>query len=529
MQTARILLFSAIVSFLLGCSRRVPEVSFPPARSEADSVTMNVGPYLIGSEQFQADYGTLTVPERRGEKTTRLISVPFLRIHSNSSNPSEPIFALAGGPGQANMAWDGGKARTFLAEHDFVMVGYRGVEGSSVLDCPEVVDAVKRLDDPLSEASLKEIAAAWSASSARLRAMGVDLDGYTMLECIEDNEAVRERLGYPRIDLLSESYGTRVAYLYALKHPDRVFRSAMISVNPPGHFVWDAQTIDAQLRHYADLWKKNPESSARCPDPYEAIRSVLNSTPSRWLVFPIDEGKVKVVTFALLFHRNTSALAFDAYVSASRGDPSGLALMSLAYRYTVPSIGAWGDLASKAVSADFDTTRDYLAETSRQEFPLGAPMTRFLWGSLAYGRLPIGLIPEEYRKLQSSNVQTLLLSGSVDFSTPPEFATMELLPYLRNGNQVILSECGHVNDVWYLHADNTKLILQSFFNTGVANTSLNTYIPMDFNVSWGFPVIAKVSLAVLALLIIAILAVSYWLIRRLRKRKAAMILSHGAE
>jgi len=122
-----------------------------------------------------------------------------------------------------------------------------------------------------------------------------------------------------------------------------------------------------------------------------------------------------------------------------------------------------------------------------------------------------------------------LMSGSVDFSTPAEFATTELLPYLRNGKQVILSECGHVNDVWYLRTDNTKLILQSFFNTGVANTSLNAYVPMDFHVSWGFPVIAKLSLAVLALLVIAIVAVSYWLIRRLLRRKAAMIVSHSAE
>jgi hypothetical protein len=122
------------------------------------------------------------------------------------------------------------------------------------------------------------------------------------------------------------------------------------------------------------------------------------------------------------------------------------------------------------------------------------------------------LLPEEYRKPRQSGVETLLMSGSIDFSTPAEFATKELLPYLKNGKQVILSECGHIGDVLNVNPENTRRIITSFYNTGVADTSLNAYIPMDFNVSWRFPFIAKAALGTLAFLGIVLVGVIVWLV-----------------
>jgi len=471
--------------------------------------------FKIGPEKYDADFGTIIVPENRNKPTSRLIKIPFLRIHSRSGNPAEPIFGLTGGPGMSNMSWDWEKARTFLSGRDFVLVGYRGVDGSTVLDCPEVSKAFKgKGSDLLSEESIKTIGRAWSESARRLKALGVDLDGYSMLQVIEDNESVRKALGYKRIDLLSESYGTRVAYLYGLKYPECIFRSAMIGVNPPGRFVWEPQAVDAQLKYYATLWSKDSVMSLKCANLYSTMRTVLNAVPRRWLFFSIDPGKVRVVTFALLFQRKTAAMVFDAYAAAGRGDPSGLALMSMASDFVLPSMMTWGDLASKAVSADFDSARNYLADMNPSDMPLGSPMSEILWSPLSYGRWPVEQLPEEFRKLQMSDVQTLLLSGSVDFSTPAELAAKELLPYLKNGKQVILSECGHVNDLWNANRADTKLILTSFYDTGVADTSMNSYIPMDFNVSWGFPKIAKVALSLVALVGIALVAVIVWLIRR---------------
>jgi hypothetical protein len=193
-------------------------------------------------------------------------------------------------------------------------------------------------------------------------------------------------------------------------------------------------------------------------------------------------------------------MVFDAYVAAAQGDLSGLALMSLAYDYVVPNMFTYGDLASKAVSADFDSTRNYFLEMEPSNMPLGSPMSKLLWGPLSYGRWPTQQLPDAFRQLQNSNVETLLLSGNMDFSTPAEYATNELLPYLKNGKQVIFSEYGHVGDVVYLDKENTRRILTSYYHTGVVDTSMNAYRPMDFNVRWGFPTLAKVTVGILAVL-----------------------------
>lgn len=513
-QFLTILPFLTISIFGFGCS--TTKIYYPslPVTAAADSFISRAGTFETRSNKYEADFGTIAVLENRGKPTSRLINLPVIRIHTRAKIPAEPIFGFTGGPGISNMKW--GRLDSLLSNHDFVMVGYRGVDGSTVLDCPEVEKALKGDADPLDEESLRNIGRAWTACAQRLTAQGVDLDGYTMLEVIEDTEAARRALGYERIHLLSVSYGTRVAYLYGLRHPESIHRSAMIGVNPPGRFVWEPQIIDAQLKYYAALWSRDSLMSAKSPDLYATMRSVLSNMPRKWFVFSINPGKVKIVTFALLYHRKTATMVFDAYVAAEQGDISGLALMSLAYDYVLPSMFIWGDLASKAVSADFDSSRNYVLDMELPNAPLGSPLSKLLWGSGSYGHWPTQQLPDKFRKPNQSDIETLLLSGSLDFSTPAEFATRELLPSLRNGKQIILSEFGHVGDIWDVRPENTSRILTSFYKTGIPDTSMNAYVSMNFDVGWSFPGIAKATLITGVLIAATLVAGLVWLVSSLR-------------
>jgi hypothetical protein len=67
-----------------------------------------------------------------------------------------------------------------------------GAEGSSVLDCPEVESALKRSSDFLGEKSFAAYGDAFRACADRLQASGVDLDGYTLTQRVDDLEAARE-------------------------------------------------------------------------------------------------------------------------------------------------------------------------------------------------------------------------------------------------------------------------------------------------------------------------------------------------
>ncbi len=87
-------------------------------------------------------------------------------------------------------------------------------------------------------------------------------------------------------------------------------------------------------------------------------------------------------------------------------------------------------------------------------------------------------IPEEYRKLQKSEVKTLMINGTVDISTPIVQAR-ELLTYLPNGYLVELKNRGH-QDVGALQKEVYKNLIIKFFKTGEIDDSEFKDFPLDF-------------------------------------------------
>jgi len=209
-------------------------------------------------------------------------------------------------------------------------------------------------------------------------------------------------------------------------------------------------------------------------------------------------------------------MAFDAYLAAEQGDPSGLALMSLLG--LSPTGITYGAFFSKAYSADYDPSRDYAADMDPPGSILGSPYALGIW-STAWA-WPVRLIPAELRQAHPSDVETLIISGSIDVAAPAELATEELLPYLSHGQQVILAEMSHGDLPEANQPQATERLLTSFYDTGVADDSLYTYAPIDFQVSWGYPALAKLLLGLVLLLIAAVVAVIWFVVRRVQRRKA---------
>lgn len=508
--------FTLLGLILIACSSP-KTVATVPAGAKPGELTLEPCTFKTDEAEYEADCGTLVVPENRARADSRLIALPVIRVRATGNNPAEPIFWLAGGPGQNNMnhkppAW-------LLANHDSVMVGYRGADGSSVLECPEY-DRMLRSPSPGGDAlgaeSLAKVAEAMAECAARLQAEGVDLEGYTTLEVVEDMEAARLALNYERVNLLSGSYGTRVAQMYAYLHPDRLYRSVMSAANPPGRSVQEPETLDAQLEYYARLCAQDAGCSARTPELAETIRRVAHNMPRRWLFMPIDPGNVKAVTFQHLYSRSTAPMAFDAYLAAEQGDPSGLALMSLLG--LSPTGITMGAFFSKAYSADYDPSRDFAAEMDPPDSILGSPYGLGTW-STAWA-WPVRRLRAELRQAHLSDVETLIISGSIDVAAPAELATEELLPYLSHGQQVILAEMSHGDLPFANQPQATERLITSFLDTGVADDSLYTYAPINFQVSWGYPALAKLLLGLALLLITTVVAVIWFVVRRVQRRKA---------
>ncbi|HLO18729.1 MAG TPA: alpha/beta fold hydrolase [Anaerolineales bacterium] len=481
-----------------------------PLNARAGDLTLESCKYKTKIATYRADCGTLIVPENNLSPTSRLLALPVKRIHAQGVSPREPIVYLGGGPGMSNMGFE--PPDELLANHDVLMIGYRGVDGSSMLDCPEYSKAtLGDGNDVFSEESLAMMTDAIRSCRARLESEGVDLSRYTMQAVIEDIEAARVALGYEKINLLSESYGTRVAQVYAALHPQALNRSAMIGVNPPGRFVWEPEMVDVQIEQYSRLWEKDDVARARTGNLVETMRNISHNMPRRWLFLPIDPGKVNSMAFVLFFSRKTTSLVFDAYVAAEDGDASGLALMNMAYDLFVPKSFVWGDFFAKGGSADLDPKRDYAATLRATDSIIGSPISLMVWAPLSRAwsqdKLPSGS-----NEVHAIEVETLLISGSIDFSTPAEYAKDELLPSLRKGKQVIIAEASHVGDVWDVQPEATKRLLTSFYDTGIADDSLYQYVPMNFKVKLGFPMLAKILLGTGVLLVTGLmLGVRRWI------------------
>jgi pimeloyl-ACP methyl ester carboxylesterase len=497
-------------------------LTVPEGAQAGQLVGMKPCTYEAQDVEYAANCGILVVPENRSEPDSRLIALPITRVHATGTSSTEPIFALPGGPGIPN--YGSSRISWFLDQHDVVIVGYRGVDGSVRLDCPEVSVHIKNLPgDMLGEASMENMTDAYARCAERLQNEDVDLAGYTVVEVIDDLEDARLALGYGKINLFSISYGTRLAMIYAWRYPESIHRSAMVGVNPPGHmFYYDPEVIDEQLAYYAGLCAQDPKCSAQTVDLAETMRTVSQNMPERWLGFPIDRGMILAASFESLNDTTAAGKVFDTWLAAAKGDYSGMAMLSLAGPMMFADATVWGENMAKAASADFDMTYELRADLDLESSILGSPRSEMAAAAAGW---PINTIPEEYQQVQPSDVETLLLSGSIDPWTPSQFAEDELLPSLSKGQHVVVAESGHAEMLWS-QPEASKRLLTNFYDTGEADDSLFTYQPWEYNVGLGFPLLAKVLVAAVVLIPLLLIGVVWRIFHRNRSRRASRTSSH---
>lgn len=511
-KNSTIFIFIIIIftSLLSGCKKMEAYSNEIPSSTNAGEI-INLEPctYEAQDVEYAAECGDLVVLENRSDPDSRLIAIPITRVRSTGTSPTEPIFVLPGGPGIPNYGTS--RVSWFIDQHDVVIVGYRGVDGSVRLDCPEVSAHIKNLPgDMLGDASMENMTDAYARCAERLQNEGVDLGGYTVVEVIDDLEDARLALGYGKINLFSVSYGTRLAMIYAWRYPESIQRSALVAVNPPGHmFTYAPEVIDEQLAYYTNLCAQDPKCSAQTDDLAEAMRTVSQNMPDRWLGLPIDRGMIRAASFESLSDTQSTGKVFDTWLAAAKGDYSGMAILTLAGPMMFANATVWGENMAKNASADYEMTREWRADMDLAPSILGSPRSEMAAAAAGW---PVNTIPEEYQQVQPSKVETLLVSGSIDLWTPSQFAD-ELLPSLSKGQHVVVAESGHGEMLWQQPEASEKL-LTTFFKTGIGDASGFTYHPWVYNPGLGFPAIAKIVAGIIVLLIVALIFVVRFFLKK---------------
>ncbi len=451
------------------------------------------------------------MPENRRAANSRRITLKLRKI-GTYGGPA--LFYFTGGPGVSNLKQT--YPDQLLKAYTVVEVGYRGIDSSPSLECSRLKDALSPKGEFLSPSTLEAVAKAFENCLEEWSGRGIDYRGYQIRDVVEDAEDVRRALGMERINVLAGSYGTRVALHYMSLHSGSVNRAVLVGANPSGHFFWSAEDVRLGFNGYQKHFEQSyPEYKNRL-SLEELCAAVLRSLPRRSMGVYLDPGRVRVMSFVMLFDRSTSAYVFDAYIRAYEDrNFKGLALLSLLSNLTLPAAFNWSDLFLKGLTADYDPARDYRRESSPTGARFGSPLGTLLFGppysaaALAFRDPPVEL---------RIDTPTLILNGELDFSTPSETARRELAGRFPRVTQWSEPKLGHIGDFWSQDAALARVVVGFLGRQTLPDVTSFSPGPVIFKKRIG---LAHVPGLLLLLAIAALTAAAglFTLLRRLRRRR----------
>ena len=423
-MTDRLVLFAALL--LAGppfASAAPPAAGIPLVRCQLA--------HPIASARVPARCGTLEVPEDPAKPEGRKISLRVAVLPSeNPKTQPDPVFVLAGGPGQSITETYPRIAPAFERlnrERDIVLVDQRGTGGSGLLACPKIGRPDR--DTELLPAESGRIAGECA------RSLKADLARYGTRDFVRDLEAVRSALGYDKVNLIGFSYGTRAALAYARAHPDRARTMVLDGVAPFQMIVGADFDRDSEmalgvlfqrcaaeaacLARYPHLEKEFRDLVTRLDRKPEKVRA-RHPITGETVDLTVDGDAVRQVVLAFLYQPETAALLPPLIRQAQEGDLAPMA--------------AQGILATADIQAGMSRPLQ-LSVLCSEDVPLyadpppGAPSTFLGSGAREAFRTlcaewPRAPLDPTFHESPPIEVPTLLLSGEADPVTPPRWADL---------------------------------------------------------------------------------------------------------
>ena len=391
------------------------------------------------------------MPERPSPKGGRTIGLHVVTIPARSSpRRPDPVFVLAGGPGQgaASLApiLIGGLA-ALNRDRDLVFMDQRGTGRSHPLVCSAAAGGTASLLKTLFDSSLV------AACRQRLQSVA-DLTAYGAPQVVADIEMVRRALGLQQLNFHATSYGTRVALEYLRLHPRSVRSAILVGAAPmemrvPLSYARDAQSaIDALTRDCAadpacaplGPVNANAEAVVRRAAAGRLRATITDpATGARQAVAPTRTWIADVIRHEL-YSAFTAAGLPAALREAAGGDATTLVTRGLDRRRALDAQIALGVLLSATCSEDVR----FIDRATIGRVTAGTFMgdTRVVDQVRACALWPVASLPPGFGSIPPSSVPVLLLSGANDPATGPGWAAA-VAKRLRNAQHVIVPYAGH--------------------------------------------------------------------------------------
>lgn len=410
----------------------------------------------VATGNVEAQCARLAVAENPAAPGGRKIelNIAWLEAGNQGGGTPDPVFFLAGGPGQSatevagivNLA-----LREVRKQRDIFLVDQRGTGQSNPLRCLDADGQALALDDASQVPSASEMAdyAQRCAQSLQGRA---DPRYYTTTQAIGDLDAVRAALGVDKLNLIGGSYGTRVAQQYAARYPAHT-RSVVLDGVAPNDLVVGgefATTFEDAIALQTAQCKATPACAKRFPTD---TRAQLRAVMARLRQAPVDvdyrdpasgESKRGRVTADTV-----TGLAFSFSYAPQTASLLPLVLDEAAHERYAPLLSleqlmgrqmagqmSRGMQWSVICAEDADRYR----EPAATDTLLGPEVARMFFA--ACPAWPTGTRPADFTAPFKSSLPVLLTSGELDPVTPPRYAE-RVLQGLPNGRHLVVRGQGH--------------------------------------------------------------------------------------
>jgi pimeloyl-ACP methyl ester carboxylesterase len=248
-----------------GDGAEAPNAGFTPPRiSSGDLHRCHLQPAAPG---FRC--GELELPLERADRGLGTTTVAFA-VRPPSDRPASegaPIFAVEGGPGYGSTGTSKAYVSLFgdlLDRHALVLVDQRGTGLSDPIDCPRL----QTNDAP-----------EWIEMADCARRLGLRFDSYRTAAAADDLDSVREALGYDKLALYGDSYGTFLAQSYAYRHPHTLAAIVLDSAYPTfGESAWYPNLPRTAIRAMDVACRRDPSCQGDAGGRLERLARYLRRT-----------------------------------------------------------------------------------------------------------------------------------------------------------------------------------------------------------------------------------------------------------
>lgn len=363
---------------------------------------------------------------------------------------ADPVFFFAGGPGQSAIDLAGSVAQLLARlgnRRDIVLIDQRGTGRSAPLRCADEAPTQPLRD----RVDLAWQAVQLRACRERLQKLPYgDLRRYTTTLAMQDADAVRQRLGASRIDLVGGSYGTRAALEFMRQFPHAVRRAVLDGVAPPDMALPAAASPDSQAAFDALLLACETDAACRTRYPNLRLpwRALLAGLPREIVVtHPVTdlderltltrEMLAGLVRQALYVPVLASALPL-ALADATQGRFAAIFGLSAALSGRRASGLAQGMHFSVICAEDMPRLA---TSTERPGADFGDGTVELYRDACA--DWPRGEVPPAFYQLPPAPAATLVLSGGIDPVTPPRHGEHVARALGVKARHVVVGNAGH--------------------------------------------------------------------------------------